>query len=113
MGSPRKNGNTAALLAPLADELAKNGAETETLWLYDCDIRPCVACRCCQTAAGEFGCPQRDDAGVLFHRILRCDLLLLATPIYSWFCTQPMKALLDRMVYGMNKFYGGEKGEAL
>lgn len=39
--------------------------------------------------------------------------LILATPIYSWSCTAPMKALLDRLVYGMNKYYGDEKGPAL
>jgi putative NADPH-quinone reductase len=32
---------------------------------------------------------------------------------YSWFCTPPMKALLDRLVYGMNKYYGEEKGPSL
>lgn len=37
----------------------------------------------------------------------------LATPIYSWYCTPPMKALLDRLVYGMNKYYGDEKGPSL
>ena len=37
----------------------------------------------------------------------------MATPIYSWYCTPPMKALLDRMVYGMNKYYGEEKGPSL
>ena len=50
---------------------------------------------------------------VLFDAILRCDLLVLSTPVYSWYCTPPMKAVLDRMVYGMNKYYGAEKGPAL
>ena len=37
------------------------------------------------------------------YAVLACDLLVLATPIYSWFCTPPMKTALDRLVYGMNK----------
>ena len=44
---------------------------------------------------------------------MACDLLVLATPIYSWYCTPPMKALLDRLVYGMNKSYGDERGPSL
>ena len=36
------------------------------------------------------------------------DLLLLASPIYSWYCTAPLKAALDRMVYAMNKYYGDQ-----
>lgn len=113
MGSPRKNGNTAALLVPLVDELIKGGAEVETVHLYDRDIRPCLACRACQRNWTAFGCPQMDDCQSLFHQILSSDLLVLATPIHTWYCTPPMKSLLDRMVYGMNKYYGEEKGPSL
>ena len=49
----------------------------------------------------------------IFDSVLACDLLVLATPIYSWYCTPPMKAVLDRLVYGMNKYYGREKGPSL
>ena len=35
--------------------------------------------------------------------------MVLATPIYSWFCTAPMKALLDRIVYAGCKYYGKER----
>ena len=113
MGSPRKNGNTAALLKPFCEELENGGAEVETVWLYDKDIRPCVACRNCQKDWSVFGCAQRDDVQEIFDKVLESDLLVLATPIYSWYCTPPMKVLLDRLVYGMNKFYGGEKGPSL
>lgn len=113
MGSPRKNGNTAALLEPFREELEAAGAKTETVWLYDRDIRPCVACRRCQGDWTAFGCFQEDDVPELFGRVLDSDLLVLATPIYSWYCTPPMKALLDRLVYGMNKFYGEKKGPSL
>lgn len=113
MGSPRKNGNTAALLSSFRAELEAAGAETETLRLYDLDIRPCRACRRCQEDWTVFGCPQPDDVPAVFDKILDCGLLVLATPIYSWYCTPPMKALLDRLVYGMNKYYGEAKGPAL
>ena len=49
----------------------------------------------------------------IFRRVLACEVLVLATPIYSWYCTPPMKAVLDRLVYGMNKYYGEKKGPAL
>lgn len=113
MGSPRKSGNTAALLAPFRDELERGGAEVETVWLYDRNIGPCRACRACQKDWTVFGCPQKDDVQAIFDQVLGADLLVLATPIYSWYCTAPMKALLDRLVYGMNKFYGPERGPSL
>lgn len=113
MGSPRKNGNTAALLPAFREALEQGGAETETVWLYDRDIRPCRACRACQRDWTVFGCPQQDDVHSIFERVLAADLIVLATPIYSWYCTAPMKALLDRLVYGMNKFYGETRGPSL
>ena len=113
MGSPRKAGNTAALMVPFREMLEQGGAETETVWLYDREIRPCRACRICQRDWTVFGCPQRDDVQDLFDRVLAAELIVLATPIYAWYCTAPMKALLDRLVYGMNKFYGETRGPSL
>ena len=39
-GSPRPNGNTAALLAPFLDECAQLGVESERIGLYGRDLRP-------------------------------------------------------------------------
>ena len=113
LASPRKQGNTAALTAPFAAELEKLGWSCRTVWLYDLEVRPCRACRVCQQDWTVFGCPQEDDMQEIFDSVLACDLLVLATPIYSWYCTPPMKAVLDRLGYGMNKYYGREKGPSL
>lgn len=105
-GSPRKHGNTASLAELLVAELEKHGAEIAMIDLFDKKIKPCIACRTCQDVSEGFGCPIEDDVQELFDRILESDLFVLATPIYSWYCTPPMKAMLDRLVYGMNKYYG-------
>ena len=44
----------------------------------------------------EYGCVITDDATFIMEEIIRCDCIIFATPIYSWYCTAPMKALLDR-----------------
>ena len=113
MGSPRKNGNTQALLKPFITELENNNYICEIIWLYEKNIAACTACRTCQQTWDCFGCRFHDDAYDLFDRVLACDMIVLATPIYSWYCTPPMKSLLDRFVYGMNKYYGEEKGPSL
>ncbi len=113
--SPRKNGNTNALVQSFAKELegAGEAVSYEIVDLYDQNIHPCIACRCCQTEWDEWFCVQEDDmtegAG-LFEQILAADLLVLATPIYAWYCTAPMKALLDRCVYALNKYYDDAAG---
>ena len=113
MGSPRPKGNTAALLAPVKDELKKMGHTWTEFALYEKHIEPCIACRHCQKDWSKFGCVYQDDMQEIFNAVLDCDLLLLATPIYSLYCTPPLKAALDRLVYGMNKYYGEQKGPAL
>ena len=113
LASPRKNGNTNALRLPFQEELESLGHTVHSHWLYDLDIRPCTACRACQTDWSGMHCRIQDDVPALAEEILESDLLVLATPIYSWYCTPPMKALLDRLVYGLNKYYGAERGPSL
>lgn len=98
----------------------------EIVDLADLDIKPCLSCRCCQTDWDDYFCVQEDDLTCaesgesLADKINGADMLVLATPIYSWYCTPPMKALLDRCVYAFNKYYddvsgthGGKRGPAL
>ena len=113
MGSPRKNGNTKGLVDSFCEELLAQGQSYDIEWLYDKKIEPCHACRFCQKDWSKFTCAFQDDAFDLAHKILESDYIILATPIYSWFCTAPMKALLDRMVYGLNMYYGEKKGPSL
>ena len=113
MGSPRKNGNTAALLEPFLQECAALGAETETIWLYDRSIAPCLGCMTCQDCLDGLGCVQKDDFPTVFQAMADSDVIVLATPIYAFFCTAPMKALLDRAIYAGTKNYGRQKGPRL
>ncbi len=113
MGSPRKKGNTAALLDPFTQELAQHDIQYETIWLHNKRIESCIACRTCQKDWTIFGCRYKDDAQEVFDKVYTSDVIVLATPIYSWYCTAPMKAILDRLMYGMNKYYGEEKGPSL
>ena len=107
MGSPRLQGNTAQLCKPLMEELKTNGTEVRYVTLADKQIRPCQGCYACQQISGEYGCSQADQMPV--EEILWADLIVLATPIYAWYCAAPMKNVLDRH-YGFNKYYGSAEG---
>ena len=113
MASPRKNGNTASMLEPLIKTLEQNSAEVKKISLFDKKIESCIACRNCQKDHTIFGCTHDDDMQEIFDAVMEADAILLATPIYSWYCTAPMKAALDRLMYGMNKYYGEEKGPSI
>lgn len=109
MGSPRKNKNTAQLCKPFMQQLEKDGAKVHYIALADLEIKPCRGCYACQNVEGAYGCVQADDMGKIADEILWADLIVLATPIYAWYCTAQMKAVLDRH-YGFNKYYGSAKG---
>lgn len=113
MGSPRRNGNTAALMNEFLDQWALLGGESKVTWLYDRQIHACLGCMACQECMDSLGCVQQDDVADIFGEMARADGILLATPIYAWYCTPPMKALVDRVVYAGNKKYGTQKGPAL
>jgi len=112
MGSPRLKGNTAEILKPFMQELKSGGCEVEYITLADKNILPCKGCYTCQNVSGELGCVLNDDATDILGKIINSDCIVFATPIYSWFCTAPMKALLDRH-YALNKFYGKAARESL
>ncbi|MBU3144596.1 flavodoxin family protein [Clostridium sp. CF012] len=105
MGSFRHNGNAATFLKPFIDKLKSMDVEVEYVTLTDKNISYCDACWTCQDVFDGYGCPKKDYMQGIFKEVLKADCLILATPIYTWYCTPPMKAVLDRF-YGMNKYYG-------
>ena len=111
-GSPRRNGNTAELLKPFRERLLQLGTEIDDIFLKDYKVGPCLGCYACQNVSGEYGCVQKDDAEAVWMRAGEADLLVLATPIYSWYCTAEMKALMDRH-YALNKYYGSGQGQLI
>ncbi|MBQ1301738.1 MAG: flavodoxin family protein [Firmicutes bacterium] len=111
--SPRKKGNTYSLLEPVVKKLEEGGFRCREFDLYEMEVLPCLACRGCQQDWSAANCVRRDDMGPVFEAVMESDLIIFASPIYAWYCTAPLKAAMDRMVYAFNKYYGPEKGPAI
>ena len=109
MGSPRIHGNTAELCKHFMEELKAQNADVQYIELEKMAINPCKECYICQDTAGVYGCAQKDDMTEIAEKILWADTIILATPIFAWYCTSKMKAVLDRH-YGFNKYYGSAEG---
>lgn len=112
-GSPRKKGNTQALAGAFESRMKEKGLSCSSLWLYDMKLLPCMGCRTCQDVFTGFGCVLKDDMEKIFDEVMNSRLIVLASPIYSWYCTPPVKMVMDRLVYGMNKYYGSKPGPSL
>ncbi len=112
-GSLRDNSNTKKLLLPFMDELKRHKAELDFITVKNLHIEPCTACWVCQDIFSKPGCPKNDDMNLIYDSVQKADCIVFASPVYSWYCTPPFKAVMDRLVYGMNKYYGKEPGPCL
>lgn len=110
--SPRPEGNTAQLLEKITKRF-DDSVEVTRFDLYKMNLKSCIACLRCQKVSDGFNCVHDDDMQKIFDAALQSDLILFATPIYSFYCTPPMKMVLDRLVYGMCKYYGETMGPSL
>lgn len=114
MGSPLLEGNTATLLNPFVEKLIDLDVEVEYITLYDKDITGCIDCRACLKVVDEIWCSIYDDMEMILDSIKQSECIVFATPIFTWFCTAPMKAVLDRMFsFGKYVTNGGENHSIL
>ena len=93
-GSPRKNGNTQALVETVLKAAAENGAETRLVNLNELQVRGCQGCDACKKNHGV--CVQKDDLSPLLQEIRKADGLVLGTPIYWYHVSAQFKMLVDR-----------------
>ena len=95
MGSPRKKGNTAAVLSAF-EELAEGTHQVERINIRDVKVAGCLGCDRCFQVSDKPGCSQRDDGNPILERVLDADLIVYASPVYCWSYTAQLKALMDR-----------------
>jgi len=93
VGSPRKRGNSTALLKQLLAGGEAAGAETKVIQPAKMEIAPCLACGGCSRCGC---CTVKDDFQKVYDDILSSDALVLATPIYFGAVSAQVKPLIDR-----------------
>ena len=95
-GSARKDGNTAALIHHVLDELQKEGIETELFQLAGKKIRGCMACYKCFQNKDQRCSVKTDVLNGCIEKMLEADGILLGSPTYFADVSTEMKALIDR-----------------
>ena len=95
-GSPRLIGNTSNILHDVADELEKEGIETEQIQLYSFDFEMCNDCRSCEIR-GDGRCILEDDPlNDIVDAMRGADGIILASPCYYGSYSAQMKIFLER-----------------
>jgi multimeric flavodoxin WrbA len=95
-GSPRKNGNSAALLKRVLSELENEGIETEMVHIGGKPLHGCTACmQCFENRDGR--CIIDDDLiNDCIEKMAGADGIIIASPTYFADVSTETKALIDR-----------------
>lgn len=93
--SPRKDGNTVAMLNEALKAAKAEGAEVELYSVAGKNLQPCDGCWAC-LKSGKCGID--DDMDALLDKILEADGLIFGTPIYFWGMTAQAKTIIDRTI---------------
>lgn len=94
--SPRRCGNSDLLCDRLLQGAQEAGHQTEKIFLGEKKVGVCTACDYCRSHNGQ--CAQKDDMAEILDKMVKADVLVLASPVYFYSINAQMKAVIDRTV---------------
>jgi multimeric flavodoxin WrbA len=93
-GSPRKEGNTARLIAECAAVIEAAGIETETVSLVGMRVNSCIACGRCEEL-GE--CSQDDGLNDIIAKLKGAQGFIIGSPVYFGTARGDLMSALQRI----------------
>ena len=98
LGSPHKNGTTAALAESFCKGALEAGHDVETAHTPSLKIHACTGCNHCRKS-GE--CIFDDEMKKLEKKLIKADMIAFVSPLYYFGFTSQLKAVIDRF-YSIN-----------
>ena len=95
-GSPRKMGNTAALIEAFGQGAEEAGHSVQVFDLQQMNIHPCLGC-CRGGQDPQSPCVQKDDMDKIYPAYQEADVVVLASPLYYWNVSGQLKCAFDRL----------------
>ena len=95
-GSPRKTGNTSALVKAFTEGAERAGHAVTEFFLDGMTIHGCKGCFGGHSSQ-EVPCVQRDDMAQIYPAVKGCDVVVLASPLYYWTMSGQLRTALDRL----------------
>ena len=95
-GSPRKNGNTSALVRSFTKGAESAGNTVTEFFLSGMDIH---GCKGCFGGHSSQACPcvQKDDMDQIYLAVKKAEVVVLASPLYYWTMSGQLRTALDRL----------------
>lgn len=107
-GSARKDGNTAALVRHVFEDLEAAGVECELVQLAGKKAHGCTVCmKCAEALDGQCHGVRDFISEECIPRALQADGIIIASPVYFADVTTETKALIDRLGYATRQ--GGNR----
>ena len=100
-GSPRSNGNTAAMVKAFAEGAKESHHEIKVVSVCKMKIAGCMACEHCHTK-GDGRCIQQDDMQEIYPLLKEAEMIVLASPIYYHSFTGQLQCAINR-IYALDK----------
>ena len=94
-GSPRKKGNSDLLCDEFMRGAMEAGHEVEKIRVQEKKIACCTACYACRDTGI---CAIKDDMAEIMQKMIDCDAMVLASPVYFYSIDAQLKAVIDRSV---------------
>lgn len=91
--TPRKGGNSQALVEHVLAGAKASGATTELVRISDLEIKPCLGCNSCKRTGS---CVQKDDFAGLVQKMVAADAVVLGSPLYWGRLNAQAYPLIDR-----------------
>ncbi len=95
-GSPRKTGNTSALVKAFTEGAESAGNTVTEFFLDKMDIHGCKGCFGGHSSQ-KCPCVQKDDMSQIYPAVKDCDVVVLASPLYYWTMSGQLRTALDRL----------------
>lgn len=95
-GSPRRKGNTSALVRKFTEGAESAGNTVKEFFLDGMDIHGCKGCFGGHSSR-ECPCVQKDDMVQIYPAVRDCDVIVLATPLYYWNMSGQIRTAIDRL----------------
>lgn len=94
-GSPRKGGNSDLLCDEFIKGALEAGHKAEKIRVQEKTVACCTACYACRDTGI---CAIKDDMAEIMQKIIDCDVLVLASPVYFYSVAAQLKVVIDRSV---------------
>lgn len=104
-GSPRRQGNTNVALEEVANQLKKNGIDSEIVWIGTKPVRGCIACGKCLGNRCNF---DDDITNRIIEKMEECDGLVMGSPVYYGQPAGQLLCLQQRMMYAGSSVFANK-----